>query len=316
MHTFDDSRPTIRPVASRREFLEASGSALLGLSLAGGCATGSGKGSGQRPLVGTQLYGWGQYYERAGKNMSEHLDEILSAVRDCGYDYAEGTLDILQPENNARFAERCRSRGLRPVSFYTGGRLHEAGQAGETVQKILAAANMARAAGYAVINCNPDPIGREKTDQELTTQVTALRELGAGLNQLGLRLGIHHHTPELRNRARELHYNFENSPPELLGFCYDVHWLYRSGLAPAEVLPRYGDRIVSWHLRQSRAGIWWEDLDRGDIDYRALARFARKHQLTPRFTVELALESGTQITRTVVENHRRSREFVRSVFAA
>jgi inosose dehydratase len=198
--------------------------------------------------------------------------------------------------------------------LYTGGTLHEEGKAAEAVRRILEAAKVCAANGFQVINCNPDPIGREKTDQELTVQVAALKELGTGLNRLGMRLGIHHHAPELRNRAREFHYNFQNSDAELVGFCYDVHWLFRGGLSPADVLPEYGDRIVSWHLRQSRGGIWWEDLDTGDIDYGAVARFARWQHLTPFFTVELALEDGTKITRSVVENHRRSREFVRTVF--
>lgn len=303
---------------SRRDFILQSSPALLagGLSLASGCSTLSLPGYSQPPLVGSQLYGWGQYYDRAGKKLSEHTDEVLSAIRDCGYDYAETTLDIDRPENNAQFAERCQVKGLRPVSFYTGGRLHEQGKAAETVQKILQAAKVCVTTGLRVINCNADPIGREKTDQELTIQVEALKELGAGLNRLGMRLGIHHHTPELRNRAREFHYNFQNGQPELVGFCYDVHWVFRGGLAPMDVLPAYGDRVVSWHLRQSRGGIWWEDLDTGDIDYAEVVRYARRQRLTPFFTVELALEEGTKITRSVLENHRRSREFVRTVFAA
>ena len=32
--------------------------------------------------------------------------------------------------------------------------------------------------------------------------------------------------------------------------------------------------------------------------------------------VELAIENGTKITRGVVENHRRSRDYVREVFRA
>jgi hypothetical protein len=36
--------------------------------------------------------------------------------------------------------------------------------------------------------------------------------------------------------------------------------------------------------------------------------------LPPIYSVELALEDGTKITRSAVENHRRSREFVRRVF--
>jgi hypothetical protein len=60
--------------------------------------------------------------------------------------------------------------------------------------------------------------------------------------------------------------------------------------------------------------VWWEDLDTGDVDYTAIARYAREHRLAPVYAVELALEAGTRITRSAVENHRRSRDFVRRVF--
>ncbi len=83
-----------------------------------------------------------------------------------------------------------------------------------------------------------------------------------------------------------------------------------------DALKEYGDRVVTWHLRQSRGGIWWEDLDTGDVDYAAVAAYAKEHNLPRRFTVELAIENGTKISRSVVENHRRSREFVRRVFQA
>ena len=83
---------------------------------------------------------------------------------------------------------------------------------------------------------------------------------------------------------------------------------------PLDGLKEYGERVVTWHIRQSRNGIWWEDLDTGDIDYAAVAQYAREHHLPRRFSVELALEAGTKITRSVVENHRRSREFIRRVF--
>jgi hypothetical protein len=74
--------------------------------------------------------------------------------------------------------------------------------------------------------------------------------------------------------------------------------------------------VVTWHLRQSRDKVWWEDLDTGDIDYAAVAQYAKAHRLPRRFTVELALEGGTKITRSAVENHRRSGAFVRRVFEA
>jgi len=295
---------------TRREFVAATGL----LAAAAGCSTIRPRAA--VPRVGTQLYGWGQYYEREGRRLYDNLPEALSAIRDCGYDYAEGSLDSSRPENNARFAESLRSKGMQPVSLYTGGGLHDKDKAEATVAKLLVGARAARDAGFIILNCNPDPIGREKTDAELQTQAAALKTLGAGLKELGMRLGIHHHTPEFRSAGREFHHNFRHGPAGLVDFCYDVHWVYRGGVMPMDALNEYGDRVVSWHLRQSRDKIWWEDLAAGDIDYAAVAAVAQKRKLPPYYTVELAIENGTKITRGVVENHRRSRDFIREVFRA
>lgn len=263
--------------------------------------------------VGSQLYGWGQYYQRDGKRLEGHLDEVFSALRDAGYDHAEGSLNLGDPEANGTFADRMKAKGLRPVAIYTGGRLHD-DEAETVIEQIVRAARICREAGYRVINCNPDPIGREKTDPELARQVRSLERLGNELRAVGLQLGIHHHTPAMRSEAREFHHNFQHTRPENVGFCYDVHWVYRGGVTPRKALEQYGDRIVSWHLRQSRDGVWWEDLATGDIDYAAVAAVAQQRNLAPVYSVELALESGTKITRSVVANHARSRDFVRRIF--
>jgi sugar phosphate isomerase/epimerase len=300
-------------LGSRREFLRTAAGLVAAASLPGFARAAAPAPVPAKPLVGSQLYGWGQFYQRDGKDLNANLDEVFSALRDAGYDYAEGFLDAGNPEANLKFAARCRAKGLKPVAMYTGGRLHDE-KAAEAVAKILAATKACQEAGFLVINCNPDPIGREKTDEELKRQVAALIELGRGLQAQGLRLGIHHHTPELVSQAREFHYNFRNSPKEIVGFNIDTHWMYRGGLPPMDALRDYHDRVVSWHLRQSRDKVWWEDLDSGDVDYVEIARFAKDHQLAPIYSVEIALEGSTKITRSAVENHRRSREYVKRVF--
>jgi inosose dehydratase len=301
---------------SRREFIRHLGSAVaLGAvmsPLTGSLAAESQRAAAQKTLVGSNSYGWGQYAQRDKKKLD--VEEVISALRDTGYDYLESTLNVGQPEENAKFAEQLKAKGLQPVSLYTGARVHEAAQAGAVVARILAAAKVCQQAGFQVISCNADPIGREKTDEELKTQAAALNELGEGLNALGMKLGVHHHMPEMANHAREFHYNFDHSKPAVVGWCYDVHWVWKGGVMLLDALKQYGDRVVTWHIRQSRNGVWWEDLDTGDVDYDAVAKYARAHNLARRFSVELALEPGTKITRSVVENHRRSREFIRRVF--
>lgn len=299
---------------SRREFLQQTGSAALLLGALGSATAKAGEGGKPATVVGANSFVWTQYARRDKKPFD--IGETMSVLRDLGYDYLEPGMDFTKPESVATLAEQMKSKGLKPVSLYCGPRLHEADKAKGVVDQLLAAAKVAKECDFQVFSCNVAPIGREKTDEELKTQVAALKDFGQGLKELGLQLGIHHHLPEMANNAREFHFNFRNSPADTVGFCYDVHWVWKGGIAPMDALREYGNRVVTWHIRQSREGVWWEDLDTGDIDYGAVAHYAAEHQMPRRFTVELALEAKTQITRTGMENHRRSLEFIRKVFGA
>ncbi len=267
-----------------------------------------------KPLIGSQLYGWGQYLQREGKKLEDHIGSVFSALRDAGYDYAEGNLG--SPDSTARLASMLTERGLKLVSLYTGGSLHEAGKAEQNAETLIKNALAAKEAGFHIINCNPTPIGRPKTDDELVTQAKALMLIGSELAKAGIKFGVHNHTPEMLNNAKEFHSNFQQTEGRFVGFCYDVHWVFRGGVMPPDALMAYGSRVVSWHLRQSRDKIWWEDLDTGDVDYVAIAEYAKERKLPPYYTVELALEGATKVTRSGVENHARSIEFVRRVFGA
>jgi inosose dehydratase len=292
---------------TRRRFLHSTALAALAAQLP--------RAAEAKPmLVGSQLYGWGQYYARDKKPFN--VDEVLSALRDMGYDYAEHSTD---PNNLAQFAasfgEKLRSKRLTTISLYSGGRFHDE-KGAQTVEKLADAAKTVREAGFTILVCNPDPIGRPKTESELETQAKNISLAGAALKKAGIRLALHQHTPEFTNHAAEYHSNFRKTKSEEVGFCYDVHWVYRGGnIQPPEALRDYGDRVATWHLRQSREKIWWEDLDTGDIDYAWVGKYAKEHGLPRNYSVELALENGTKITRSCVENHRRSLEFVRKIMA-
>src|SRR5581483_9534234 len=219
---------------SRRDFIgrtatRVAGGALVPLVSMTAASEGSSAAQG-KALVGSNVYGWGQYAERDQKKLE--LPEVISALRDTGYDYLEYYLDVNQPDQNGRFAEQLRSKGLQPVSLYTGARLHESEKVKDVVAKVLASAKVAGAAGFRVISCNADPIGREKTDEELKTQASALSDLGEGLNALGMKLGVHQHMPEMANQAREFHYDFDHTKPDVVGWCYDVHWVWKGGVKP------------------------------------------------------------------------------------
>lgn len=296
----------------RREFARQCGALAL-FGLAGGLPWPlRGAETAPKTVFGSNVFGWTQYYKRDNKPFN--LDEVIAALADCGYDYLENFMDVKAPENNAVLAEKLRAKGMRPVSLYVGANFHDAAKAGQTVSDLLKVCEVCRKAGFEVVSCNPQPLNREKTDEELKTQAAALVDFGRGLKQIGLQLGIHHHLPEMKSNGREFHYVFRNTPPDLVGFCYDVHWVFKGGIKPEDALKEYGRRVVTWHLRQSREGVWWEELDAGDVDYEWVARYARENRLPRRFTVELALEAKTKITRGAVENHRRSLAYAKKIF--
>jgi inosose dehydratase len=292
---------------TRRRFLQSTALAALAAQLPRAAEPKS-------ILIGSQLYGWGQYYARDKKPFN--VDEVLSALRDMGYDYAEHSTDPTNlAQASASFAEKLRAKGLKTISMYSGGRLHDE-KGADTAEKFAKAAKNFREAGFTILVCNPDPIGRAKTEAELETQAKNLTLAGAELKKAGVTLALHHHTPEFVNNAAEYHSNFKKTNANDVGFCYDVHWVYRGGnIQPPEALRDYGNRVATWHLRQSRDKVWWEDLDTGDIDYAWVAKYANKHGLPRNYTVELALENATRITRSGVENHHRSLEFVRKTMA-
>jgi inosose dehydratase len=127
-------------------------------------------------------------------------------------------------------------------------------------------------------------------------------------------LWLHNHAPEMRDEGRELRSNLDRTDPALVGFCADTHWIYRGGGDLLEYLERYGDRLGSLHLRNSVAGVWSETLGDGDLDHRAIAAKLAAARFDGPLIVELAIEEGTPQTRSLVENMRISRAYLREVF--
>ena len=128
----------------------------------------------------------------------------------------------------------------------------------------------------------------------------------------GLSLALHFHAPELRDNGRELWADLEGSSRANVGLCLDVDWAWRGGVDPLAILERYGDRLISLHLRDARGGKWAQALGDGDYDYSPIVQRLRALGFDGWLQVELAYEAGMEWTRSTAENLQRSREWVRA----
>ncbi len=268
------------------------------------------------------VYPWLTFYQHEGKDFNADLDAGLGQVAAAGLDGFEPIINT--PADIDRLVPLLKNHGLEMRSFYVNSTLHEPDAAEESIARIAALAQKAKAAGTRIIVTNPNPIrwgGPEaKNDTQLRTQAKAMERLGGALKDRGLTLAYHFHGAELEHAARELHHMMVGTDPRRVTLCLDAHWVYRgagdSEVAVFDITRLYGRRISELHLRQSQGGIWQEAFDaQGDIDYAKLVTILAGMNVKPHLVLEQAIEDKTPKTMTPLEAHRRGAVAARRVLA-
>lgn len=278
----------------------------------------------QKPLADTLYiasneYPWSVFYARENRNFRDELASSLAEVKAAGLVGFEPSVSTA--EEAVILADACEKACLKMRSVYTSSSFLMPQDVQHSVDRITA---MAKAAhdriGTELVITNPDPIGRGKTDEELSAQAEGLCALGESLAAYGIRLGYHHHAPEMEFGAREVHHMLAGTDQKYVGFCFDTHWVYRgagnSAVAVYDFLTLYGDRMVSFHLRQSVNDIWSEFLtENDDLDFHRIADWFRtKKHAYPMLVSEQCPESATPHTMNALQAHQRDVECIRRVF--
>ena len=206
--------------------------------------------------------------------------------------------------------------GLNLPSIFVSGPLHDPADLATTEARILDICRSAARHGCRLVMIYPAPA--DKSDHELTTQARALDRIAGVLQPLGLTLCYHPEEPEMQLAAHEFHHIMLGTEPGLVRLCLDpdTHWrgAGRSMIGVLDSISLYGHRIEALHIRQSQGGIWAETVSDGDLSYPRIAQALRDVGARPLLVVEHAYEAATPATLDPVTAHRRSCDYVRSVF--
>lgn len=303
---------------NRREFLSNvvnfAGATLIPPGLVWG-SPGNDAG-GYAPKLSVQGYIWIQNFASRKVALAAGEDEALREMHQAGYPRVELTANFFDPEVRENTRELLAKYALNPESVYAGTTLHEVQAAEASIQTVVELAKFFQPLGTRIIVTNPSPKPNQerKSDDELKTQAQYVNQLGAAVQRQGMKLLLHHHTPELRDHAREWWYELQHTDPKLAGCCVDVHWAYRGGQEVMPFLQRVGTRIESLHLRNSLQGVWMEDFGPGDVDYTPVAAYLHRINYRGFLVVELAYEKSTVITGSLEEDLLSSRIYTEKVF--
>jgi len=301
---------------NRRRFIEtlaASGAVLFTDS-----ATASAP---KAPPISSHQYAWITFYNRDKRDWNADLDASLG-------EYVKSGLTAYEPsfsnvEEVKRLAPLLKKHNLTMPSAYVGSVLHDATEGKRSIETALAIAEAAQPLGLKILVSNPSPLkwgsSDIKNDSQLIEQAKNLEFLGRELRKRGVTLAYHTHDVELRAGAREFHHMLQNTDPKNVGFCLDVHWVYRgasnSQVALFDIVKMYGKRVVELHIRQSVGNIWGETFGEGDINYPRLVRELQTLKVKPLLVLEQCLESQSPNTVKAVEAHQRDLAYAKQVFA-
>ncbi len=260
------------------------------------------------------FYRWSQHY--GWDFLTERIDEVAAGLAQAGYAYFEGLLDPLDGEGDwaSRWQAALDSHGVQLAGAYVHALLHDTSVQAQTIETIVARAQLLLPMGAEFINANPQPIGARKTDEMLETQARGFALLGAALRRESLRLVVHHHLPELAEDGRELRHLLEHTDPVDVGLTVDADWMCRGGEDARAWISEYASRLDIVELRSSNKGTWDETLGDGEPSCRALAHTLAEVSFDGWLMVELAREEGTPHTLDLVQAHGRSLEYAREIF--
>lgn len=303
------------PTTTRRRFLQTAAATALAAPLLGRVA----HAAETRLHVACNQFCWINMYRRRKKDFNADLDAGFAAVKQSGMDGVEAMLGSVAAAE--QIVPLLKKHGLEMRSCYTGATLHDPAAVEASIERVVATAKKAKdQIDLRIVVVNPTPLhGQGKTDAQLATQAQAMTQLGSRLAEIGTTLAYHFHAPAWKDDGREFHHVMTKTDPNVVKLCLDTHWVYRGAGDNAdrvyEVVQSYGSRVAELHLRQSRDGVWTEDMSDGDIDYPRVASELKSQGVKPLLVLEQAVEKGTPDTMDAAESHRRSRKYVEKVFS-
>jgi sugar phosphate isomerase/epimerase len=212
---------------------------------------------------------WRLHYQKHGQALDINQACALSAQ--AGFEYWDANLPR-DTQTLDTLGRALSSSGLKLSSMYEDAPVHDSNWQ-ECVDHLQQRAHAAKPLGLRILAFNPAPLSWEerldKSDQQLALQTQALRRLGQGLAEMGVRLSYHTHGAEMRGQGRELYHMLKNI--EGMGFCLEPEWVLRppegSPRQLEELLADYLPRVNLVHVRQARRGMPVAGMGEGDIDW-------------------------------------------------
>ena len=191
------------------------------------------------------------------KVQEEGLYNVLKKVSDLGYNAVEISQIDMNSQNIEEMQQAINDFGMNIAAMSCGVEDISAKQKypGDTLQndfdKIVADC---KAVNCSILRIGMLPINYMGS-KESTLQFAEICETYAKrLKEEGIDLYYHAHNLEFVQYNGQFMLDLMRDHTNHLGFELDIHWIWRAGLNPIDVIPKYANRIRAIHLKDYRVG--------------------------------------------------------------
>jgi sugar phosphate isomerase/epimerase len=300
----------------RRRFLASAGASAISLTvlnpkLVGAAELNRPTSAGKKVVVGG--HPWVYAANQPNYDITPVLSTIFGDMSYAGLDGIELMHTALRPKDAVeRIGELSRKHHLPVIGMSFGGPLWDRTQHEAVLEDAELIIPRLAKLGGRTLGTSVGPAPKRKTEQELDDQAELLRKLIALCQRHGVVLNLHNHTYEVADNLHDLKGTLARIPEVKLG--PDLNWLVRAGVDPVWFIRQFGKQIVFLHLRdQKKDGRWSEGLGEGDTDFAAIGQALHEIGFEGDAVIELAHETGFQLTRRLRETWMLSRHFVKQV---
>jgi len=300
-------------VISRRGFLRSSTTCLAGSLLPAGSLRSAFADSAFKAKVSAHIWVYASAYPPNWDAYGE-MERVFSDLHQAGLDGVELMEVNLRHDDAVTRLGALSTKYEVPITGASyGAAMWDASKRGQILDDVTLVIKRLSALNGKTLGISVGDAQHPKTEAELDAQAALLKEIMKVCDDSGVVPNLHNHTYEVRDGLHDLKGTLARIPDIKLG--PDLNWLVRGGVDPVKFITTYGRQIVYMHIRDQYAdGTWTEYVGQGVTNFAAIAEALRSVDFHGRAGIELAFPSNFVPKYPMVEDWKRSLEFVRTTF--
>jgi sugar phosphate isomerase/epimerase len=202
------------------------------------------------------------------QRIQTETDWIFSSFAEAGYEGVELGSRFFGVTEKTKLIESLERNGIALAGMHVGVPVTELGDLQTAVEKVAAVAKFV----HDMPNRNVVMSGSGFEGTDLKAVAKGYQAIAERCADVGAALHYHNHAPEFVNNMEVFKHLVEYAPA--LYFGVDLGWVYKAGIAPADVVKEYADRIRYVHLRDAETseGREFAEIGHGKMDIPGLLK--------------------------------------------